>query len=217
VRFAAPAKGANLTADKAGATPVKFDVKNWATAPGGAHLHIVLDGSVVKEVTDPKAPLKLGDLTDGNALAEGQHALVVFAVNANDEAVKTPGAVATVEFFIGKVKTRSVELGKPLLVYNRPSGELAGNAANHVLIDFLVLNDKPAEGKDHVHVTVTGPGIDASKPAFAEATKSGATLYLDNLQNGSYQIKVELVGSDHKPIAGAWNSVTRTVTIRHES
>ena len=49
---------------------------------------------------------------------------------------------------------------RSLLVYSRPKGEYKGDQANHVLIDFQLVNDTLADGKDHVGITVSGPGID---------------------------------------------------------
>jgi hypothetical protein len=85
--------------------------------------------------------------------------------------------------------------------------------ANHVLVDFQLANDKLAADKDHVHITVTGPGIEGEKSA--EATQFGPPFYLDNLQDGSYSVKLELLGADGKVLPGAWNSVTRQFSIAH--
>src|SRR5262249_14547652 len=90
-----------------------------------------------------------------------------------------------------------------------------GEMANHVLIDFYIANVTLAEGKEHVQVTVSGPGID--KPLDGKVEKFGTPLYLDNLQNGSYEIKTELMDGSNKLIEGAWNSTTRTIKIDHDA
>ena len=53
--------------------------------------------------------------------------------------------------------------------------------------------------KDHVHIAVTGPGIDGDKTA--DATKFGPPFYLDNLQDGAYAVKLELLGSGRQAAA----------------
>ena len=58
-----------------------------------------------------------------------------------------------------------------MLIYSRPKGDYKGETANHVLVDFYVANVTLAEGKEHVHVTVTGPGID--KPLDGHVEKFG--------------------------------------------
>jgi hypothetical protein len=100
-----------------------------------------------------------------------------------------------------------------MVIYSRPKGEYKGDMANHVIVDFQLANDKLAEGKDHVHIAVTGPGIDGDKSA--DVTAFGAPFYLDNLLDGSYSVKLELLGGDGKVLAGTWNSTTRSITIAH--
>jgi hypothetical protein len=190
---------------------VKLDVKNWKTAQGDSHVHLILDNKPYKAVYDPKAPIKLADLAGGAALDEGQHILVAFPSRANHESVKTPGALVITEFYVGKKAKNTVEISKPMLIYSRPKGEYKGDMANHVLIDFQLANDTLAEGKDHVHIAVSGAGIDGEKTA--DAVKFGPPFYLDNLQDGAYTVKLDLLASDGKAVPGAWNSTTRTITI----
>jgi hypothetical protein len=216
IRIAAPAKGQTIAADKAGDFAVKIETKSWGTAPGSAYVALALDNTPVKTVYDTKAPLKLSDLGAG-AVAEGQHVLAAFATLGNNESVKTPGALVVVEFFVGKARTKAVDVTKPLLVANRPVGEYDGDQANHVLIDFEIANDKLQDGKDHVHIMVTGPGIDSDKPLLAESNKIGTPYYLDNLQNGRYTVKLDLMSGDNKAVPGPWNSASREITINHDA
>jgi len=213
VKILAPTKDQIIAPDKAADFAIKLDVKNWKTAQGDAHVHLILDDKPYKPIYDPKAPLKLSDLTGADALAPGQHILVAFPSRANHESVKTKGAVAITEFWIGKKGDKVQDTTKPLVIYSRPKGEYKGDMANHVLVDFQLANDTLAADKDHVHITVTGPGIDGEKAA--DATSFGAPFYLDNLQDGPYTVKVDLLGADGKPLAGPWNSTTRSITIAH--
>jgi hypothetical protein len=100
-----------------------------------------------------------------------------------------------------------------MVIYSRPKGEYKGDMASHVLVDFQLANDKLEKDKDHVHVAVKGPGIEGDKNA--DATAFGPPFYLDNLQDGSYELTLELIGSDGKVLAGSWNSTTRKFTIAH--
>ncbi|MDP9034542.1 MAG: hypothetical protein M3O50_07020 [Myxococcota bacterium] len=213
VKFLAPTKDQVIPTAKAADFEVKVDVKNWKTGPGDAHVHLILDGRPYKPLFDTKAAVKLADLTSGDALAEGQHVLVAFPSRANHESVKVPGALATLQFWVGKKGEKAQDTAKPFLIYSRPKGEYKGEMANHVLVDFQLANDTLATDKDHVHIAVTGPGIEGEKTA--DATKFGPPYYLDNLQNGSYSVKLDLVGSDGKVLPGSWNSTTRTIMITH--
>lgn len=215
VAFTAPKKDVVVPLAKAADFEVKLDVKNWLTATGSAHVHLILDNKPYKPIYDTKGPIKLSELTGGEALAEGQHVLVAFPSRANHESVKTKGAFTSVEFYVGKKVADTVDLKKPLLVYSRPKGEYKGDNANHVLVDFYVANVTLGEGKEHVAVSVSGPGLD--KSLTANAFGFGAPFYLDGLQNGAYTVKLDLLDKDNKMVAGPWNSTTRTITINRDA
>jgi hypothetical protein len=216
VKIVSPAKDAVIKADKVADTAVKLEVKAWQTATGSSHVHLILDNKPYKPIYDPKAPLKLSDLLGGGTLDEGQHILVAFPSRANHESVKTKGALVVSEFWVGAKKgTATTDLKKPMLVYSRPKGEYKGDMANHVLIDFQLVNDTLADGKDHVAIAVTGPGI--ADKLTANATKFGTPYYLDNLQDGEYTVKLDLLDKDGNAVAGAWNSTTRKIKINHEA
>jgi hypothetical protein len=216
VKLAAPTRDQVIPGDKAGEFDVKLDVKNWQTAKGSNHVHLILDNKPYKAIYDTKAPVKLNELAGGEAVAEGLHVLVAFPSRANHESVKSKDALTVVPFWVGKKDaTKADPTKKPLLVYSRPKGEYNGEMANHVLVDFQVANVTLAEGKEHVRVTVSGPGLD--KPLEGKVDKFGTPLYLDNLQNGSYTLKVELVDGANKPVDGPWNSTTRTIKVDHEA
>jgi hypothetical protein len=213
VKIVSPTKDQVIPTAKAGDFEVKLDVKNWKTAQGDSHVHLILDAKPYKPIYDTKAPVKLSELTGGETLADGQHVLVSFPSRANHESVKTPGALAITAFWVGKKGDKTQDPGKPMLIYSRPKGDYKGDMANHVLIDFQLANATLAPDKDHVHMVVTGPGIDGDKSA--DATKFGPPFYLDNLQDGSYSVKLELLGGDGKMLPGSWNSTTRSFNIAH--
>ncbi|WP_394848796.1 hypothetical protein LZC95_15245 [Pendulispora brunnea] len=213
-KVTAPTKGQVIAADKANDFAVKLDVKNWQTATGSSHVHLILDHKPYKAIYDPKAPVKLSELTAGEPLTEGQHVLATFPSRANHESVKTKDALNVVEFYVGKKGAPAVDVKKPFLIYSRPKGEYKGDMANHVLIDFQLLNDVLSEDKDHVNIAVSGPGIEGN--LTAKVIKFGTPYYLDNLQNGTYTVKLDLVDKNDKPVPGAWNSVSREIKIDHE-
>ncbi len=218
VKFLAPMRDQLIPVDKASDFAVKLDVKNWQTAKGSSHVHLILDNKPYKALYDTKAPVKLSELTAGESLGEGMHMLVAFPSRANHESVKTKDALVMVPFWVGKKDPAAAKADatkKAMLVYSRPKGEYNGEMANHVLVDFQVANVALAEGKTHAHVSVTGPGIEGSVEGKVE--KVGTPLYLDNLQNGSYTVKVELMDGANKSIEGAWNSTTRTIKIDHDA
>jgi hypothetical protein len=219
VKIAAPTKDQVVPGgDKAQSFQVKLDVKNWATATGSQHVHLILDNRPYKAIYDTKAPVMLSELSSGAPLEEGQHVLVAFASRANHESVKTKDAIAITSFWVGRkggkndVKT---DVAKPMLIYSRPKGEYKGTTANHVLVDFQLANVTLGEGKDHVHIQVSGPGLD--KDLTADATQFGPPFFLENLRNGTYKLQVELQNDKNELIPGPWNSTTRTITIDRDA
>lgn len=218
VKLTAPTKDQVLDAAKAGDFAVKLDVKNWQTAKGSNHVHLILDNKPYKPIYDTAAPVKLSELAAGEALAEGMHVLVAFPSRANHESVKTKGALAVVPFWVGKKDAAAAKndpTKKPMLIYSRPKGEYNGDMASHVLVDFQVANVTLAEGKENVFVSVSGPDIE--KPLEARVEKYGTPLYIENLQHGSYTLHVELRDGAGKPIEGPWNSTTRTIKVDHDA
>ena len=119
-KFAAPKSGEIVPSDKAADYSIKLDVKNWATATGSSHVHLILDNKPYKAIYDPKLPIKLSELTGGAAIDEGQHVLVAFPSRANHESVKTKDAMSIVEFFVGKKAEGKTNLKKAMLIYSRP-------------------------------------------------------------------------------------------------
>lgn len=218
VKFLAPTKDQVIPKDKAADFVVKLDVKNWQTAMGSQHVHLILDNHPYKPIYDTKAPVKLSDLLGGDPLNEGEHVIVAFPSRANHESVKTKDALAMLTFWVGKKDKPQIDLKKPMLIYSRPKGDYKGMMASHVIVDWQLVNDTLGEGKDHVHITVTGPGI--ADKLEAKAEKFGPPYFLDNLQDGAYQVKLELMsgaGADMKVVPGAWNSTTRTIHIDHNA
>jgi hypothetical protein len=213
VKIVSPTKDQVVKADKAGDLEIKLDVKNWQTATGSSHVHLILDNKPYKPIYDLKKPVKLSELLNGATLDEGQHVLVAFPSRANHESVKTKGALYVTQFWVGKKGQPTVDLKKSMLVYSRPKGEYKGDMASHVLVDFQLVNDTLADGKDHVAVAVTGPGI--PDKLATNVTKFGTPYYLDNLQDGDYTVKLDLLDKDGNPVAGSWNSTTRTIKINH--
>ena len=218
VTIVSPSKGQHIAADKVGSFPVKVKEKGWTPVAKGQHIHVILDNRPYWPIFDESKPLTLGDILKGDALAEGQHVLVVFPSRPNHESVKTKGALDYVEFYVGKGKDHPVDMKKPIFVASRPKGDYAGDMANHVLVDFQLINESPktfGDGKDHVHINVTGPGISA--PLEADVTQFGTPYYLDALQTGAYVLKFDLLDGHGAAVPGPLNSVTRTINISRDA
>jgi len=216
VTIVSPTKGQHIPADKVAATPVKVTSKGWTPVAQAQHIHVIIDNKPYYPIFDATKPFTISDVVKGDTLAEGQHVMVVFPSRPNHESVKTKGALAYTDFYVGKATDHPVDLTKPILVASRPKGAYNGDMANHVLVDFQLLNESDktyGDGKDHVHLTVSGQGI--STPLQADSTKIGTPYYLDNLQDGTYTIKLDLLDGKGNAIPGPWNSVSRDISVSH--
>jgi hypothetical protein len=198
---------------KAADTDIKLDVKNWPTEAGGPDVHLILDNRPYKAVYDPKKPVKLSELLGGAALDYGQHVLVAYPSRANQESVKTAGALAVQPFFIATKDQGGLDLARPMLVYGDPNGDYRGEKAKHVLIDFQVVNDTLSDGGDRVAITVAGRGL--PEKLTASVSKVGTPYYVDRLPDGVYTVTLELVDKGGNLVPGPWNSTTRTISIDH--
>lgn len=216
VAIKAPLANASIPADKAKDYEVKLDVKNWDTHMGGPHVHLILDNHPYKPIYDTKAPVKLGDLVGpSDTLAEGEHLLVAFPSRQNHESVKGQGALAITHFWIGKKGKSEWKPTDPMLIYSRPKGTYNGAAADHVLVDWYLANVELGDGKDQIKATVKGPGLDEAGRTVT--IKEWRPYVLDNLRSGDYTISMQLEDKDGKPVPGAWNSTTRTITVNREA
>jgi hypothetical protein len=216
VTITSPGAEQSIAADKAKDFDVKLNVKDWETQTGGPHVHLILDNKPYKPVYDAKAAVKLGDLVPaGETVAEGEHLIVAFPSRMNHESVKGQGALAMVHFWVGKKGKAEFKPKDPMLVYSRPKGTYNASKADHVLVDWYLANAELGEGKFSIKANVTGPDLGADgRSAKITEWKPYA---LDNLRNGEYKISLELDDKDGKPVPGAWNSTTRTITINRDA
>ena len=160
VAIVSPARGQHIPADKVAAYPVKLKEKGAQSVTGGQHIHVIIDNKPYYPVFDETKPFTIGDVVNGDTLAEGQHVMVVFPSRPNHESVKTKGALDVTEFYVGTAKDHPVDFKKPVLVASRPKGSYKGDMASHVLVDFQLLNESDktfGTGKDHVHRRSAAP------------------------------------------------------------
>ncbi len=102
-----------------------------------------------------------------------------------------------------------------MLVYSRPKGTYNASKADHVLVDWYLANAELGDGKMSIKATVTGPDLGADGRTLK--VTEWKPYALDNLRNGDYKIALELQDKEGKPVPGAWNSTTRTITINRDA
>ena len=216
VAIKTPRPGELVAADKASDFGVKLDVKNWDTAPGGKHVHLILDNNPYKPIYDTKAPVRLSELVQG-PIGEGEHVLVAFPSRSDHESVKPDkgkAPLAIVAFFVGKKGKPTFDPKAPMMIYSRPKGTYNGPSLTaRVLVDFYLHNVKLGQ-EQTIQLAVSGPGAEALQPLVIKEWKP---YLLENLRNGDYGITMQLLDQQGRPVPGDWNKAHRTITINRDA
>jgi hypothetical protein len=132
----------------------------------------------------------------------------------NHESVKAPGAIAITHFWVGKKGQTTFKAKDPMMVFSRPKGTYNGPHADHVLVDWYLINAELGDKKMSIKATVQGPGLDESGRQLV--IKEWRPYVLENLRSGEYTISMELDDKDSKAVPGASNSVTRKFVVNRE-
>jgi hypothetical protein len=204
LRITAPRNNATI---RTGNVSVRVNLANWELAsPQGPHVHLILDNEPYIAIRNTGAPIDLNAVVLenlGHELAEGTHVLRMFPSRGHHESVKDAGAFATVTFhYRSATPDFAFDASAPLLTYSRPKA--CNVAGERVLVDFFVSNTTLAPEGPRVRWTLDGRS--------GEITR-WAPHYIENLSNGSHEIRLELLGADGTPIAGPFNDTSRTFTV----
>ncbi len=204
LRITAPRNGATI---RTGNVSVRVNLANWELAsPQGPHVHLILDNEPYIAIRNTGAPIDLNAVVQenlGHELSEGTHVLRMFPSRGHHESVKDAGAFATVTFhYRSATPDFSFDASAPLLTYSRPKG--CNVAGERVLLDFFVTNTTLAADGSRIRWTLDGRS--------GEITR-WAPHYIENLSEGSHEIRLELLGADGTAIAGPFNDTTRTFTV----
>ena len=178
---------------------VTFTITNWEMNTAGKHIHFILDNEPYIPHYDAKAPFVFLNVS------AGPHVIRAFPSREWHESVKLPEAFAMVQFYVGEaVGEPPIDPQRPMLVYSRPKGSYAGDAAKRILFDFWLVGVTLAPGEHMVHYSLDGEMrmLNTWKP-----------VYFEGLTPGEHTLKIELAGPGHKPIAGNFNHTVRTFTV----
>lgn len=206
-KITAPANDASIDAAKAKDFEVKLDVKNWTTAEGDQHVHLILDDHPYKPIYDHKKPVKLSELLPaGVELTPGLHVLTAFPSRKTHESVKGKGAASQVVFWVGKKGKTVFDLKKPHVIYSRPKGVNAGPMGAELMVDFYLTNTLLDKG-EKVRCTIRGAKL--TTPVVFEFVKWTPKI-VKNLPAGDYDVQLELLDKNGSPFEGPLTATTRT-------
>ncbi len=201
----------NLEMESNGEVDFSFDVQNYelsaqtnsvntkrlANSGKGQHIHFILNNEPYSAHYDANFKKTLPD---------GTHHLVAFLSRSYHESVKNENSVVVKKFVIGKNPTDALkmDMNAPTLIYSRPKGTYKGKDADNLLLDFFVLNTTLSEEGHKVRATVNNNVF---------LITEWAPQILKGLPKGKVTIKLELIDGNGNLLPGAFNSVTREITI----
>lgn len=182
---------------KPGKVPFEFNIKNFPfdlNATKEFKLFNILNGG------DPigfYAPIFQRDLTIGS------YRVVAYLVDEEGLALKNFGNYVDRDFQVGESRPFPYS-GEPYLALNLPRSEQVYETGSEVIIDFLVVGgDMKLDGlKVAIEVNDLSYEIDHMAP-----------VRIENLQPGSYQVKIRLLRSDGKELEGPFSSVSRDIIV----
>jgi hypothetical protein len=164
----------------------------------GQHIHLILNNAPYEAYYDSKFRRKMDS---------AHYIALSFLSRSYHESIKTKDAYVLRE--IGTPdKSRPFDMKAPHLFYSRPKGEYTGNDTKKVLLDFYLVNTRLGKDGNKVCATINGKEfmLDTWQPYFIEG-----------LPMGENTIRLELLDNKGGKIAGPFNSVTRTITLKAEA
>jgi hypothetical protein len=169
-----------------------------ANSGNGQHIHFILNNQPYSAHYEP---------TFSKDIPNGVHHLVAFLSRSYHESVKNANSVVVKKLEVGANATDSLglDMEAPTLIYSRPKGTYSGADAKNLLLDFFVLNTSLSADGNKVKATINGEEF-----MIAE----WAPHVVKGLPMGEVTIQLELVDADGNAIAGPFNQVTRTVTLK---
>ena len=205
-KITAPTNDQALDAAKAKDFAVKLDVKNWTTAEGDQHVHLILDDHPYKPIYDHKKPVPISELLPAGAeLTPGFHVLTAFPSRKTHESVKGKGAASQVVFWVGKKGKTTFDAKKPHLIYSRPKGANLGPMGAELMVDFYLTNTMLDKG-EKVRCTIRGTKL---ATAFVFEFTKWAPKVVKNLQAGDYEVQLDLLDKNGSSFEGPLVGTTR--------
>jgi len=179
-----------------------------ANSGNGQHVHVIVDNQPYMANYETGAPFDLGNLEPG------AHTLVAFPSRSYHESVKGRDAYDLVNFYVeeesGEFMLGSME---PSIIYSRPKGSYSGAGAERIMLDFYLHNVELGEDGYKARYTITDEqGSEVASTTLTE----WAPAFVTGLESGTYEVNLQLVGSDGNVVPGAFNDTTREITVETE-
>lgn len=178
-------------------------LKNCANAPGGQHVHFIIDNQPylalykTKETVDTKS--------------DGQHIVLSFLSRSYHESIKNKNAYVLTSIITGKsryvARYAAPDINKPMLFFSRPKGEYKGSETDAVLLDFYLTNCDLSEKGYKVKAEINGTEFLLTK---------WAGYFMEGLPMGENTIKLTLLDEKGNVVDSPYNGTERKIKLIKE-
>ncbi len=177
-----------------------------ANSDKGQHVHVIVDNEPYLANYEPGRPFPVGTLSDG------AHTAFVFPSRSYHESVKGETTWDAVNFYVGEETGEfSLDRTQPTIIYSRPKGSYAGQAANRILMDFYLINAELGPDSYKARYTITEAGADSTLASIT--LEEWTPAFITGLTEGTYDVTLELLDADGTVVPGEWNTTTREIEV----
>jgi hypothetical protein len=178
-------------------------IKSCANAPGGQHVHFIIDNQPYLALYKEKETV--------NTQTDGQHIVLSFLSRSYHESIKNKNAYVLTSVITGKsryvARYAAPDIEKPMLFFSRPKGEYKGGETDAVLLDFYLVNCDLSEKGYKVKAEVNGT-------VFILTKWTG--YFMEGLPMGENKIKLTLLDEKGNAVDSPYNGTERKITLKQE-
>lgn len=176
-----------------------------ANSGNGQHFHVIVDNQPYQANYDAGTPFDLG------TLEPGAHTVVAFPSRSYHESVKGRDAYDMVNFYV-QADSGSFMLSpnEPAIIYSRPKGRYRRADAKKIMLDFYLHNVELSEDGYKARYTIADDeGTEVASVTLTEWRPA----FVTGLE-GTYEVNLQLIGSDGNVVPGPFNNTTRKIRVR---
>ncbi len=180
--------------------------KQIANSDKGQHFHVIVDNQPYMANYQAGAPFDVG------TLEPGAHTVVAFPSRSYHESVKGRDAYDLVNFYV-QADSGEFMLGpkEPAIIYSRPKGTYSGAGADRIMLDFYLHNVELSPDGYRARYTITDEqGNEVASTTLTEWDPA----FVTGLDSGTYEVNLQLIGSDGNVVPGPFNDTTREITVK---
>ncbi len=140
------------------------------------------------------------------SLKTGIHTIRMFPARSYGESLKGENTFQATYFYVGtRDMSHDVNLNKPYITYNEPSGQIPLTEGQPVLLDFYVTNCALTSDGYKILVTIDGK--------TKRTLTSWQPYYIYGLTSGKHTVRMQLLDANNKQVPGAFNDVQKTIKV----